>query len=201
VKKALTLFTKFFQPGYNPGGTQGVLGTEFADSIGQAFGTSPGAEMLFEGGFVGVIATTDTNKNLKPGTDINFFVFPQADPRFGDPVVGGGDTAIMFKDTPEGRQFMQYLLSKEAAEIFASTNSITPNKQIDPTKFPGILARNEYLQLANAEVFVFDGSDLAPSALGGDYEFTALQKLVQNPNSVEQIASDLENFAKNAYAK
>ena len=70
---------------------------------------------------------------------------------------------------------------------------------IDPNKFPSILARNEYQQLATAKVFVFDGSDLAPSALGGDYEFTALQKLVQNPNNVDQIATDLENFAKTAY--
>ncbi|MGE5263909.1 MAG: ABC transporter substrate-binding protein [Acidobacteriota bacterium] len=199
VKKALTLFTKFFQPGYNPGGTQGVLGTQFVDSIGQVFGTNPTAEMYYEGGFVGVIATTDVNKNLKPGTDLDFFMFPQGDPQYDDPVVGGGDTAVMFKDTPEGRQFMQYLLSKEAAEVFAATNTISPNKQIDPAKFPSILARNEYQQLANAKVFLFDGSDLAPSSLGGDYEFTALQKLVQNPNNVDQIATDLENFAKNAY--
>lgn len=199
VKKALTLFTKFFQPGYNPGGTQGVLGTQFVDSIGQVFGTNPVAQMYYEGGFVGVIATTDINKNLKPGVDLDFFVFPQADAQYGAPIVGGGDTAVMFKDSPEARQFMQYLLTKEAAEVFAATNTITPNKLIDPNKFPSILARNEYQQLANAKVFVFDGSDLAPSALGGDYEFTALQKLVQNPNNVDQISTDLENFAKNAY--
>ena len=199
VKQSLTLFTKFFQPKYNPGGVQGVLGTAFVDSIGQVFGTNPVAEMYYEGGFVGVIATTDINKNLKPGVDLDFFVFPAADPAIGTPVVGGGDTAIMFKDSPEARQFMQYLLSKEAAEVFAATNTITPNKLIDPNKFPSILARNEYQQLANAKVFVFDGSDLAPSALGGDYEFTALQKLVQNPNNVDQIATDLENFAKTAY--
>lgn len=199
VKKALTQLARFFNPKYVPGGTQGILGTAFVDSIGQVFGPQPKAEMFYEGGFVGVIATTDVNKNLKPGEDINFFMFPQVDAQFDDPVIGGGDLAMMFKDTPEGRQFIQYLLSKEAAEVFAATNTISPNKQVDPSKFPSVLARNEFQQLANAKVFLFDGSDLAPSALGGDFEFTKLQDLVGKPADVDRIAQELENFAKTAY--
>jgi alpha-glucoside transport system substrate-binding protein len=199
VKKALTLFAKFFQPGYQVGDVQGVLGTGFVDSIGQTFGPTPKAEMFYEGGFVGVIATTDVNKTLKPGDDINFFMFPQADAQFGTPVVGGGDVAIMFRDTPQSRAFMQYLVSKEAADIFATTNTISPNKQVDPSKFPSVLARNEYQQLANAQTFVFDGSDLAPAKIGGDVEFTKLQELVQKPADVDRIAQDIENAAKTAY--
>ena len=65
--------------------------------------------------------------------------------------------------------------------------------------FPPHLALQEYQQLANAKTFVFDGSDLAPSAFGGDHLFTELQKLVQNPGSVDTIATELENFAKNDY--
>ncbi|MCA1553575.1 MAG: ABC transporter substrate-binding protein, partial [Chloroflexi bacterium] len=104
VKKALTQLARFFNTKYVPGGAQGVLGTQFVDSIGQVFGTNAKAEMFYEGGFVGVIATTDVNKSLKPEQDIDFFMFPQVDAQFGDPVIGGGDTAMMFKDTPEGRQ-------------------------------------------------------------------------------------------------
>jgi hypothetical protein len=48
-------------------------------------------------------------------------------------------------------------------------------------------------------VFLYVGSDLAPSALGGDFEFTALQDLVTHPNDVDRIAQQLENFAKTAY--
>lgn len=198
VKKSLTEFAKFFAPDYQVGGTQGALGTGFADSIGLVFGPSPKAEMFYEGGFVGVIATTDTNKNLKPGEDINFFEFPASDPAFGG-VVGGGDVAIAFRDTPEVQAFMQFLVSKEAADVFATTNTISPNKQIDATKFPSVLARNEYQQIADAKVFVFDGSDLAPSALGGDFLFTQLQKLVENPADVDKIAEELEKFAATAY--
>jgi alpha-glucoside transport system substrate-binding protein len=192
------VMTKFFQPGYEPGGTQGVLGTAFTDSIAQVFGTNPSAEMFYEGGFVGTIATT-TFTNLKPGTDLDFFPFPQVDPQYGDPVEGGGDFAIMFKDSPESRAFMQYLGSADAANVFATTNSISPNKLVDVTKFTSPLRAKEYQTLANAKVFLFDGSDQAPSSLGGDFEFTELQKLVQHPDQVTTIAGELENFAKTAY--
>lgn len=200
VKRALTRFARIWgTPGYMRGGPQGALGTGFVEGITQVFGKNPVAEMYYEGGFVGVIATTDVNKDLKPGTDIDFFTFPDVDPAFGSPVIGGGDFAIMFKDTPEGRAFMQYLATKEAAEIFASTNSGTPNKLVDPSKYTSVIARKLYQQVSGAKVFLFDGSDLAPSALGGDFEFTKLQDLVVNPGAVDRIASELENFAKGVY--
>jgi ABC-type glycerol-3-phosphate transport system substrate-binding protein len=199
VKKALTQFVRFFQPGYQVGDVQGVLGTLFAESVGLAFGAQAKSEMFYEGGFVGVIATTDVNKNLKPGDDLNFFMFPQVDPQFGTPVVGGGDVAIAFKDSPEVRAFMAYITSKEAADIFATTNTISPNKLLDPAKFPSVLSRNEYTQLANATTFVFDGSDLAPSKIGGDVMFVKLQELITKPTDIDRIANDIETAAKAAY--
>ena len=200
VKRALTLFAQIFgTPGYFPGGGQGVIGTAFTEGIGQAFGKTPTAEMFYEGGFVGVIIGTDVNKDLKPGTDFDFFTFPQIDATYGTPITGGGDLAIMFKDSPEGRAFMQYIITKDAADIYAATNSGTPNKLVDSSKIPSVIARKLHDQIASATVFLFDGSDLAPSALGGDFEFTALQDLVTHPNDVDRIAGQLESFAKTAY--
>jgi alpha-glucoside transport system substrate-binding protein len=198
VKAALNDYVKFFKPGYQVGDAQGVLAGQFPAMIAQVFGPTPKAQMLYEGGFVSVLVQ-DVNKNIKPIDEMNFSIFPQADPKMGDPVMGGGDVAVMFKDTPEGRQFLQYIISPEAANVFAATNTISPNKQIDTSKFTNPLAKQEYQQLANASVFVFDGSDLAPSAFGGDHLFTELQKLVQHPDQVDTIATELETFAKGDY--
>lgn len=198
VKAALTDFTKFFKPGYQVGDAAGVLAGQFPAGIAQVFGPTPKAEMFYEGGFVSVLVL-DVNKTIKPIDEMNFSIFPQANPQYGDPVMGGGDVAVMFKDTPEGRQFLQYIISAEAANVFAATNTISPNKQIDTTKFTNPLAKQEYQQLANAPAFVFDGSDLAPSAFGGDHLFTELQKLVQQPDQVDSIANELETFAKGDY--
>jgi alpha-glucoside transport system substrate-binding protein len=198
AKQALADFALFFKPGYQLGGTSGVLAGTFPNMIAQVFGPTPKAEMLYEGGFVSVLVQ-DVNKTIKPIDEMDFTIFPQGDPQYGDPVMGGGDVAIMFKDSPEGRQFLQYIISPEAANVFAATNTISPNKLIDTTKFTNPLALKEYQQLANAKTFVFDGSDLAPSAFGGDHLFTELQKLVQNPTTVDAIATELESFAKNDY--
>lgn len=200
VKKALGVFAKIFgTPGYFPGGAQGIVGTAFTEGIGQAFSKSPVAEMYYEGGFVGVIISTDINKDLKAGTDYDFFTFPTVDPAFGAPITGGGDFAVMFKDSPEGRAMMQFIATKEAADIYAATGSGTPSKLVDSAKITDPIAKKLHDQVAGAAVFLFDGSDLAPSALGGDFLFSALQDLVLHPNDVDRIAQALENFAKSAY--
>jgi len=200
VKKALGIMAQFFgTPGYFPGGAQGIVGTSFTEGIAQAFGKNPTAEMFYEGGFVGVIIGTDVNKDLKPGTDFDFYTFPTVDAAYGAPLTGGGDLAIMFKDSPEGRSFMQYIVTKEAADIYAATGSGTPSKLVDSSKIQNPIAKKLHEQIAAASVFLFDGSDMAPSALGGDFEFTALQDLVTHPNDVDRIAQALENFAKTVY--
>ncbi|HUQ16850.1 MAG TPA: ABC transporter substrate-binding protein [Candidatus Saccharimonadales bacterium] len=199
VKKALGIFAKIFgTPGYFPGGAQGIVGTAFTEGIGQAFSKSPVAEMYYEGGFVGVIIGTDINKDLKAGTDYDFFTFPTIDPAFGSPITGGGDLAVMFKDSPEGRALMQYIITKDAADIYAATGSGTPSKLVDSAKITDPIAKKLHDQVAAATVFLYDGSDLAPSALGGDFLFSALQDLVTKPNDVDRIAQALENFAKSA---
>lgn len=200
VKKALGIFAKIFgTPGYFPGGAQGIVGTAFTEGIGQTFSKSPVSEMFYEGGFVGVIVSTDINKDLKPGADYDFFTFPTIDPTYGTPITGGGDFAVMFKDTPEGRAMMQFIATKEAADIYAATGSGTPSKLVDSSKITDPIAKKLHDQVSGATVFLFDGSDLAPSALGGDYLFSALQELVTKPNDVDRIAQNLENFAKSAY--
>ncbi|MBI3763661.1 MAG: carbohydrate ABC transporter substrate-binding protein [Chloroflexi bacterium] len=144
------------------GGAEGANGTGFVDGIGLVFGPTPKAEMYYEGGFVGGIALGNF-PTLKPGVDLAFFPFPEIDPQFGSPVVGGGDLAVMFNDTPEARQFMAYLASKEAGEIWAATGAIvSPNKTVDLKVYPNDLARAEAAQLTGATTFRFDASDLMP---------------------------------------
>src|SRR5215211_1009789 len=77
VKDALTEMFKVLSNQNLPGGVEGALGTPFVDSIGQVFGTKPKAELYYEGGFVGGIATGQVNPKLQPGKTIDFFQFPK----------------------------------------------------------------------------------------------------------------------------
>ena len=192
IKSLNTMASIVANEKYVAGGTEGVLGTKFVDGIGRVFSTKADAEMYFEGGFVGGIALKDVNPALKPGEDIAFFPFPTIDEQYGSPLIGGGDLMVGFADTPEVRSFMEYLISKEAGEIWAKTGAIvSPNKLVDPSVYPNELAKAEAAQVAAATVFRFDGSDLLPGTLGEEWG-TALQGVVEAPDDVQAIMEDFE---------
>src|SRR5256714_14589796 len=98
------------------GGTSGALQTDFPTSVSNVFSASPKAAMVIEGDFVpGVVASST---KLKAVTGYNVFPFPSV--KGSQPaVVGGGDTVMMFKNTPASRALVTYLASPEAASIWA----------------------------------------------------------------------------------
>jgi hypothetical protein len=53
--------------------------------------------------------------------------------------------------------------------------------------------------VTQAASFVFDGSDLAPSAVGGDAMFVGLQDFIENPDDVGTILAFLEEVADRSY--
>ena len=53
--------------------------------------------------------------------------------------------------------------------------------------------------IKGAEIFVFDGSDLAPSAVGGDAMFTALQRFIEDPDDITGVLEFIEAAADGAY--
>ena len=106
-------------------------------------------------------------------------------------MVGGGDVMVMFKDNPAARALIEYLATPEAAEIWAAKGGFSsPNKNVDTEVYPDELTKQTATELANAEVFRFDMSDLMPGAFGSDSLFTLLQDFVKNPDDVDGIATE-----------
>lgn len=199
AKAAQDMTNIIANPKYVAGGPTGVLGTKFVDGIGRVFGKNADAELYMEGGFVGGIALKDVNPSLKVGTDIDFFPFPQIDPQYDDPLIGGGDLMSAFVDTPETRAFLAFMVSKEAGETWAKTGSIvSPNKLVDPAVYPNDLARKEAAQVAAATIFRFDGSDQMPGTLADDWG-AALQNMVSSPSDITKILTDFDSKAARAF--
>ncbi len=61
VANAARIMTQIINNKYVLNGVQGVLGQSFVGGIGDVFGTSAKAQLYFEGGFVGGIATQQVN--------------------------------------------------------------------------------------------------------------------------------------------
>lgn len=201
VKDALeTMADIIGNPDYIAGGVQGALQTGFPDSVSQVYADPPKASMVFEGDFVAGVILSSTN--AKPETGFNVFDFPSID---GSPpsIVGGGDTIVMFKDSPAAEALVDYLATPEAAAIWAQRGGFASlNKNLDPSVYPDAITRATASALQKADVFRFDMSDLQPAAFGatvGQGEWKLFQDFLQNPKNIDGIAQKLEKAATKAY--
>jgi alpha-glucoside transport system substrate-binding protein len=197
VTEALTEMAKVLSDTDNiAGGTSGALQTDFPTSVTQVFSDPPKAAQVMEGDFVGGVISSETQ--AQPETGFNVAAFPEIGDS-GAVVVGGGDVVVMFKDSPAAQALVTYLASPEAAEIWAGRGGFSsPNKNVSPDVYSDELTRKTATDLAEAEVFKFDMSDLLPGQFGSDTMFTILQDFLQNPDSVDATATKLEAAAKRA---
>jgi alpha-glucoside transport system substrate-binding protein len=200
VKNALKMMTDLLNNQTVSGGIDGALGTGFVDGIGKVYSANPSAHLYMEGGFVGGIALADVNPNLKPGETIDFFPFPKIDEAQGDPLVGGGDITAAFVNNEDVKKLVEYLASPAAGRIWVSTGAIvSPNKGVTGDAYPNELVKKEAEQVANAQSFVFDGSDLLPGALGEDWG-TLLQTVLKDPSKVDSELQSFQQQAQDAFA-
>jgi len=199
VKDALTEMAKIFSNTENiVGGTQGALQSDFATSVSNVFAQEPKGAMVIEGDFVpGVV-----DSPLEAESGYNVFPFPSINDS-PPAVIGGGDMAVMFEDTPAARAFIEYLASPEAAEIWAGRGGFSSaNTNVSEDAYPDPITAETATAIAEAEVFRFDLSDLQPSEFGateGQGLWKFFQDFVQNPDDVDGIAEQMERAASRAF--
>jgi alpha-glucoside transport system substrate-binding protein len=178
VAAAVDTMKSAIKEDYVAGGITAALGRSFTDGIGQAFSANPQAVIYYEGGFVGGIATGQTNTALKIGESIDWFDFPAVGS--GKTVTIGGDVIAAFTTKPGVKEFIAYMTSADSGTVWAGTGAvISPVKSVPASAYPNDLAKREAAQVANASAVRFDGSDLLPSG-GGDNLGAALQNAIQN---------------------
>ena len=181
-------------------GRDGALQMGFVDSVIAALGTEPDAVMVYEGDFVAGVAAGEAG--TVAGVDFDFFPFPSI---AGSPpaVLGGGDVAVALTDNPAAQALLLFLTTPESVESWAAAGGfISPNKNLSLSAYPDDVAARSAEILTNAEVFVFDLSDLVPAALGstgGAGIWGGLQNWLENPADVDAILDQLEAEAVAAF--
>ncbi len=179
------------------GGITASLGRRFVDDIAQVFSADPDAELMYEGGFVGGIATGQVNPELVIGTSIDWFAFPSING--GDGVTIGGDVIAALTADPGVKEFVEYMTTAEAGQVWAATGAIiSPVKGVDTSVYPNALVTKEADQVANASAVRFDGSDLLPGGMG-DAMGAALQGAIQG-HDVAELLADLDQQISAAWA-
>lgn len=196
VTVALEHMQEIFQDKDNIAGNP--LQVEFPTSVSQVWADPPRAAMVMEGDFV----RTEIPEGQQAGQDYDFFTFPAIDGS-APAVVGGGDIVVMFRSTAASRALVEYLASPEAGEIWVKLGGFSsPNKNVGENAYPDEMAAQVASDLAGAETFRFDLSDLTPAAFGGtpgQGMWRILQDFLEDPTDIQGTQQQLERAADRAY--
>jgi alpha-glucoside transport system substrate-binding protein len=180
------------------GGSSTMLTTNFGDEGTPMFTSPPKCYMVHEGSFITDFFVNGT-KGIKPGTDFNFFMFPDINPQYTNSAEIAGDLFGMFKNTPQSQALIKYLTTPEAQAIWVKRGgALSPNLKVTPNIYPDDLSREQAQILSSTKNVVFDGSDQMPSAMQTAF-YTAVLAFVQNPDSLDSILSTLDSVQATAY--
>ena len=175
------------------GGSATINSTNFANAGDPLFKTPPGCLFLHQASFITGLGAF---KTAKSGTDYNFFPFPDINRANTGAVEGAGDLFGMFHDTPAAKSLMAYLVTAPAQDIWVKLGgAISANK--NATDYPDDISKRSADLLSSAKIFVFDASDLMPSAMN-DAFWKAIVNFVKDPSKLDSILAGLDTAQKAA---
>ena len=199
VKNAFQMFGQIAHGNhYINGGAQAILATGFQDASYLPYDSPPKAYMDYLGDFlVGFI--TAQFPSLQAGTDYNFFNFPTITQAYAGAITGGADTVFALKDNSAIRQYLQYLSTAEAQEIWVKQGGKSSvNKSVPLSAYPNAVAAAAGKQLSQAPIFRNSQDDLMPSAVETAY-WQGVVAYIQNPGNLSSILSTIESTAASSY--
>jgi alpha-glucoside transport system substrate-binding protein len=182
------------------GGATGALTTNFGDAASTLFTDPPGAYLLKQATFIqGFIQ--QQHPELQAGVDFDVFPFPPANPNAedGTPVLIAGDIVNCFSDRPEVIEFVQFLISTEAQDIWVNAlGELSSNKNTDPSLYQNPITREAWNMLAGAKVARYDGSDMMPAAVGTGAFWSGVLDFVSGV-PLDTVLETIEETAVDAY--
>jgi alpha-glucoside transport system substrate-binding protein len=200
VKNAFQMFGQIVQgKHYINGAPQAILATNFTPASYLPYDSPPKAYMDYLGDFlVGFI--TAQFPSLQAGTDYNFFTFPTITPAYAGAVTGGADMVFALRDNSAIRQYLQYLSTAEAQEIWVKQGGKSSvNKAVPLSAYPNDVQRAAGKQLSQAPIFRNSPDDLMPQAMETAY-WKGVLDYISNPSQLNSILSTLESTAVSAYS-
>ena len=158
------------------------------------FASPPGCELFHQASFITGLGAFKTKT---AGTDYNFFPFPDINPQFAGGLEGAGDLFGMFHDTDAAKSLMKYLVTAPAQDIWVKLGgAISANK--NATDYPDDISKRSAALLSNAKSFVFDASDLMPTAMNNAF-WTAMLTVTKDPTKLDATLASLDTVQADAY--
>lgn len=199
VREALDEMLRILGPEDVP---EDAIQLSFPDSVNLLFRDPPEAGFIPGADFIGGVIEGEGEAEI--GDDADYVPFPaMGDSEPGERVIGGGDVAVLLRDSDGGRAFIRFLATPEAASLWASEGGfLSANRNLDTETYPDEHTRGFAEMLMEADTFRFDLSDLQPPGFGATPAmglFRGLQDVFTDPERMDDILAELEEEAKRAY--
>jgi alpha-glucoside transport system substrate-binding protein len=198
----------FFADGFVLGGSENVAGVAFQDSPGPLFSDPPGCLMLKQGSFISNMFADTSDYEEGEDAEIKVFPFPSIDGNVG--AMGGGDTIMVFDDSPEVVQAVTDWITPDWMCTLASASGggVAPygghgvegverlpgHKDVNLDCYESESARafaGSVTEALAANTFVFDASDLMPPEVGQGSFWTGMVDWSRG-TSVQEVVDAVE---------
>jgi alpha-glucoside transport system substrate-binding protein len=191
VRQAAAEFSQLaFTPGNVLGGRKSIASTNFGTAGNPMFDTKPGCMLYKQGSFI----TTFFPKNVQSNLDATagVFYFPPFKAGGEKPILGGGDMAVLLKNSAGAAAVMKLLSDKSIGEQAMGTSFLSPHKDFDVNLYKGGIAQQVAKLTYAASIFLFDGSDQMPGAVGAGTFWKDMTAWISDQESLDEALKNID---------
>ncbi|CRK56668.1 Alpha-glucosides-binding periplasmic protein AglE precursor [Alloactinosynnema sp. L-07] len=179
-------------PGHVRGGPKAVLLTEFGDAAQPMFGDRPGCMMEHQASFIPGFYAGHKSKPRR-GTDIDFFLLPPFEDAHAASRAVSADLAGVFKNTPQARALIRFLVSEQAQREWVAANAYSASTAVRPAEYGDQIAQRIAAELTGPAPLCFDASDLMPTAMRGAF-YRAVLEYLSDPSRLDTLLQHLDKI-------
>ena len=196
VKEAGEYFEGVFSPEGNVyGGREAITATAFGDAARPMFDAAgPSCWLLKQGSFF--VGADFLPEEILANVDdeLGVAAFPPAEAGGENPVLGGGDLAVLMSDDEASKKAINMLATVDIGNEAAPVSSfISPFKGFDTSLYPSETTK-EIAQVAyDSTAFLFDGSDSMPAAVGAGSFWKEMTAWINGDEDLDKALDNIES--------
>ena len=194
VRQAAAEFEELmFTDGNVLGGRDAISSTHFGTAGNPMFDKGgPACWMYKQGSFITGFFPDDVKADLD--ANVGVFGFPAAEAGGDNPVLGGGDLAMLLSDKAAAADVIKLMAAKEfGTDAAGSSSFISPHKDFDQSLYPDDLTRS-YADVAYSSTsFLFDGSDQMPGEVGAGTFWKDMTAWISGQEDLDTALTNIDN--------
>jgi len=184
--------TLMFTDGNVLGGRSAITSTNFGTAGNPMFDAKPGCWMYKQGSFITGFFPEATIADLD--ANVGVFGFPPVEAGGENPVLGGGDMAVMLDDSESTKAVMALMAAPDlGSEAAPNSSFISPHKTFDMNLYPNEITKS-YAQVAyESTAFLFDGSDQMPGEVGAGSFWSEMVAWIADDQDLDTTLKNIDD--------